>query len=73
MSSAGTPLFPLLPIIDVRTVIGEGIHDYSALTETYQSFKTSAYNMYGDEFSYSGTTYVFFTVGANRIIAVKKA
>ncbi len=73
MSSAGTPLFPLLPIIDVRTVIGEGIHDYSALTETYQSFRTSAYNMYGDEFSYSGTTYVFFTVGANRIIAVKKA
>jgi hypothetical protein len=73
ISSAGVPLFPLLPIIDVRTTIGEGVHDYSALTETYQSFKTSAYNMYGDEFAYLSNTYVFFTIGANRIIAVKKA
>lgn len=73
ISSSGIPVFPLMPIIDVRTTVGEGVHDYSALTGTYQSYRTSTYNMHGDEFSYSGTTYVFLTVGANRIIAVKKA
>lgn len=73
VAANGTPAFPLLPIIDVRTTIGEGIHDYSALTDTYQSFRTSTYNMFGDEFSYLGTTYVFFTIGSNRIIVVKKA
>ena len=73
----GTPFYPLLPFYDVRTSKGEGVHDYSKLTETYYTYRTSTYAGVGDEINASGSTWVVVSTGTTtsdyRSIALKKA
>lgn len=79
VTSAGTTVYPLLEFVDVRTSKGEGIHNYSTLTDTYYTFRTSVYNAIGDEITVGADTYVVLSIGptsagaGNRAICVKKA
>lgn len=65
----GGSLYPLMPIIDVRSAYGEGIHYYSSLTDVYYT----ATGISGDTITVGGDTYVICTVGNSRSICLKKA
>lgn len=65
----GGSLYPLLPIIDIRSAYGEGIHYYSSLTDVYYT----ATGITGDTITVGGDTYVICTLGGSRSICLKKA
>jgi len=77
ITSSGTPVYPLCEFVDVRTTKGEGVHNYSVLTNTYYTYKTTNYSASGDETTIGGDTYVLLTIGSSstywRTIAIKKA
>lgn len=76
ITSAGQTAYPLIPMTDIRTVYGEGIHNYSALTDMYITYRESAYTGYGDTIDVNGTDYVIMQVGTDvsnyRAFAIKK-
>jgi hypothetical protein len=75
-NSAGTSAYPLLPLVDVRVVYGEGIHNYSSLTGMYMTYRAAAYAGQGDTLTVGAEEYVVLQVGnatANyRAFAIKK-
>jgi hypothetical protein len=77
VNSAGTSVYPLYPFIDTRTSKGEGIHNYTTLTNTYYTYRSAAYTAVGDEITVGSDTYVVLTIGSattyNRCICIKKA
>jgi hypothetical protein len=76
INSSGATAYPLIPFSDIRTVYGEGIHNYSKLTDMYLTYRESSYNGQGDTITVDGTDYVIMQVGdaiANyRALAIKK-
>lgn len=76
ITAAGTTAYPLIPITDIRTIYGEGIHNYSDLTDFYITYRGVSYADQGDTLNVGGTTYVVLQCGpatANyRAFAVKK-
>ena len=76
ITSAGQTAYPLIPMTDIRTIYGEGIHNYSTLTDMYITYRESAYVGHGDTIDVNGTDYVIMQVGdsaANyRAFAIKK-
>jgi hypothetical protein len=79
ITSSGTTVLPLCEFIDIRSSKGEGVHNYSTLTNTYYTYKTPNYVACGDEAVIGSDTYVLITIGGNtstsylRTIAIKKA
>jgi len=78
LNSSNAVSHTLLPIIDIRYGVGDGIHNYSSLTDVYQVSRTPNYGGAGDESTLSnGDTYVFLTIGIAsqdvKTIAIKKA
>lgn len=76
VTSAGLASYPLVPLTSIRTVYGEGIHNYSDLTDFYATFRGSNYQGFGDTIDVGGATYVILQCGpatANyRAFAIKK-
>ena len=76
ITSLGAPAYPLIPITDIRTVYGEGIHNYSDLTDFYITYRGAAYTAQGDTLDVAGTTYVIVQCGlaaaSYRAFAIKK-
>jgi hypothetical protein len=64
VNSSGQISYPLIPLTDVRVVYGEGIHNYSVLTDLYITGRPLAYSGYGDTITISGQDYVIIQVGA---------
>jgi hypothetical protein len=77
ITSTGTAAYPLIPLTDIRTIYGEGIHNYSDLTDFYITYRGAAYSAQGDTLTVGSDTYVVLQCGpatANyRAFAVKKA
>lgn len=77
VTAAGSPAYPLIPLISNRNVYSEGIHNYSTLTDFYITYRGSSYAGNGDVVNLSGQDYVVLQCGpatANyRAFAVKKA
>jgi hypothetical protein len=77
ITSTGTTAYPLIPFTDIRTIYGEGIHNYSDLTDFYITYRGAAYTSQGDTLTVGSDTYVVLQCGpatANyRAFAVKKA
>ena len=78
MNSSNAAAYSLAPIVDIRYGVGDGIHNYSSLTDVYQVSRTPNYGGVGDESTLSnGDTYVFLTIGIAsqdvKTIAIKKA
>jgi hypothetical protein len=76
VNSSGTSAYPLLPLVDVRTTHGEGIHNYSSLTEMYMTYRSAAYAGQGDTLTVGATEYIVLQVGDAttnyRAYAIKK-
>ena len=76
ITSGGQTAYPLVPITDIRVVYGEGIHDYSKLTDMYVTFRESSYIGQGDTIDVSGVKYAIVQVGESasnyRALAIKK-
>jgi hypothetical protein len=72
----GSDSYPLIPISDVRVDYGEGMHDYSSLTDMYITYRESSYTNDGDTIKINGTDYVIMQVGDSitnyRSFAIKK-
>ena len=77
VNSAGTSVYPLIEFVDVRYSRGEGIHNYSTLTDTFYTYRSSSYSASGDEITVGSDTYVTLTLGSStanyKTICVKKA
>jgi hypothetical protein len=77
ITAAGASAYPLIPLTDIRNVYGEGIHNYSDLTDMYLTYRDAAYTGQGDTLNVGGTTYTVLQCGpatANyRAFAIKKA
>lgn len=76
ITASGTAAYPLIPLTDIRTVYGEGIHNYSDLTDFYITYRGAGYSAQGDTLTVGSDTYVVLQCGpatANyRAFAVKK-
>lgn len=76
INSSGVGAYPLIPMTDVRLDYGEGIHNYSALTDMYITYRASGYTGNGDTLDVNGTDYVILQVGDAatnyRAFAIKK-
>jgi hypothetical protein len=77
INANGTAAYPLVPLMDVRTAVGEQVHNYSSLTNTYWTYRSSTYATDDDEITVGSDTYVVLNLGdstANyRALALKKA
>jgi hypothetical protein len=76
ITAEGSPAYPLLPMTDIRVLYGEGVHDYSYLTNMYITYREASYIGQGDTINVSGVDYVILQVGdatSNyRALAIKK-
>lgn len=77
VNSSGSSVYPLIEFIDVRYSRAEGIHNYSTLTDTFYTYRSSTYSASGDEITVGSDTYVTLTFGSStanyKTICVKKA
>lgn len=77
ITASGAAAYPLIPLTDIRNIYGEGIHNYSDLTNFYITYRGASYSGQGDTLTVGGDTYVLLQCGpatANyRAFAVKKA
>jgi len=77
VTSTGAASYPLYPFIDDRNNRGEAVHNYSALTDTYYTYRSSSYSANGDEITVGTSTYVVLSVGTStanyRSVCIKKA
>ena len=76
ITSSGQAAYPLIPIVDIRTIYGEGIHNYSELTKMYITYRDASYAGHGDTLSVDGMDYSIVQVGDStsnyRAFAIKK-
>lgn len=77
ITATGEIVYPLVPMIDVRTAIGEQVHNYSSLTDTYYTFRSSTYAGTDDEITVGSDRYVVLNLGSAtsnfRALVFKKA
>lgn len=71
ITSTGQSAYSLVPIIGNRSLVNEGVHDYSTLSKLYQTFWSSGDYTNGNELTVGSDTYVLFV--SNRASANPRA
>lgn len=74
---SGSAVYPLVPMFTVRSDVGEQAYNFSSLTNTYYTYRSSTYAGNDDEITVGSDTYVVLNLGNSttnyRALALKKA